>query len=660
VKTTASAGIAITLLTAVLALPAIAAEPQTPNGYPGTAAAPVPVPKTVLEKYVGEWVYPDGNSVAVRLKGDTLFREVPGQSVPFVPLSETRFRLGPVFTAEFVIEQGSRMTQIITDGAAVEYRLHRKGDKPAAPPAPAAAVRVPRPVLERYVGEYEYLPGQMSRTDLSVTIRLKGDTLLGLGSGMRETVLTPLSETRFQLGSTSLVWEFESDQANGVTLVMGSGFQQMMARLKAKRPRAAAPETPAGQAVSEWLNAFNGGDTGKLRAFFDRYQSSQLATVYANLRQQTGGFDLISIEKSEPRYIEFVVKERASEIRAVGVVELNNEAAPGMKQWTLLAIPEGKQLADFSVDAARRASVIERAIAALNNDYVFSAVAQKMAADVRSRLNRGDFDKVTNGITFAARLTEAFREVSHDKHLRVNFSPGGAPKPSKAAAAGAPDSCGVTATLEQNGKIGIIKLNGFANLTPHCGGEATEAIGFVADADALIFDLRENGGGDARMVAFISSYLFDQRTHLNDVLTRRRDASGRLIVPDQFWAHESWANDPEPPGRKYGGKKPVYVLTSSATFSAAEEFTYNLQALKRATVVGEQTGGGAHPTRPSPIDENFSIGVPFARSVNPITETNWEGTGVTPDVKVPAAQALETAKNLILGRRLSDVHDSAS
>jgi C-terminal processing protease CtpA/Prc len=116
--------------------------------------------------------------------------------------------------------------------------------------------------------------------------------------------------------------------------------------------------------------------------------------------------------------------------------------------------------------------------------------------------------------------------------------------------------------------------------------------------------------------------------------------------PDEFSTQEFWANDPEVPGRKYGGTKPVYVLTSGVTFSAAEEFTYNLKALKRATIVGEPTGGGAHPTRGEPIDDQFSIGVPFARSVNPITMTIWEGTGVTPDVTVPAALALVTAMRL--------------
>lgn len=100
------------------------------------------------------------------------------------------------------------------------------------------------------------------------------------------------------------------------------------------------------------------------------------------------------------------------------------------------------------------------------------------------------------------------------------------------------------------------------------------------------------------------------------------------------------------PGKKFGDGKPVYVLTSARTFSGGEEFTYDLKNLKRATIIGEKTGGGAHPVRGQRIDEHFMIGVPFARAINPITKTNWEGTGVEPDVKVPAAEALATAQKL--------------
>lgn len=399
-------------------------------------------------------------------------------------------------------------------------------------------------------------------------------------------------------------------------------------------PSPTAPATPVGRAVSEWLDAFNSADSTKLRAYFDQYQLVRSMTGQLNQRQLTGGFDLISVEKSKPRYIEFVVKERARDVQAVGVIELNAEGTPGMKQSSLVMIPPGKQFADFTIDSARRANVIERAAENLNSAYVFPEVAQKMAADARARLRRGEYNDVTNGITFAARLTEHFREVSKDKHLGVNFSAGAGPQgPPPGAAPSGPPSCGFTASMAPEGNVGVIKFNGFANPN-QCGGEATKALEVVADAGALIVDLRENGGGSPAMVAYISSYLFDQRTHLNDIWTRGTNETA------EYWTHDV-------PGRKYGGTKPVYVLTSSFTFSAAEEFTYNLQSLKRATIVGEQTRGGAHPTRGMQIDNQFSMGVPFARSINPITRTNWEGTGITPDVKVPAGQALETAKKLI-------------
>ena len=198
----------------------------------GQRQGAVRVPVPVLERYVGEWVYPDGNSVMVRRSGDTLFREVPGQRVPFVPISDTLFRLGPVFTAEFVIDQAGGITQILSDGSGVEFRLSRKGSRPAVLPAPPAAVRVPRSVLERYVGTYEYIPGQMKRTDLRIVVRLKGDTLMrDVGDWQ---VLTPISETRFRVAGTSLMVEFVVDDA-GVTQVLGSGGQQMLARLTSKR-----------------------------------------------------------------------------------------------------------------------------------------------------------------------------------------------------------------------------------------------------------------------------------------------------------------------------------------------------------------------------------------------------------------------------------------
>jgi C-terminal processing protease CtpA/Prc len=158
---------------------------------------------------------------------------------------------------------------------------------------------------------------------------------------------------------------------------------------------------------------------------------------------------------------------------------------------------------------------------------------------------------------------------------------------------------------------------------------------YLAHADAIIIDLRENGGGDPKMIALVSTYLFSKPTHLNDLWERKSNTT------QQYWTL------PYVPGNRLEDK-PAYVLTSKRTFSGAEEFSYNLKNLKRATIVGETTGGGAHPVRGQRIDDHFIIGVPFARAINPISKTNWEGTGVEPDVKVPAAEALATAQKLAI------------
>lgn len=154
-----------------------------------------------------------------------------------------------------------------------------------------------------------------------------------------------------------------------------------------------------------------------------------------------------------------------------------------------------------------------------------------------------------------------------------------------------------------------------------------------ANSDALIVDLRQNGGGDPAMVQLISSDLFDEPTHLNSLYFRAEDSL------EEFWTLD------EVVGQRMADN-PVFVLTSSSTFSAAEEFTYNLKCLGRATIVGETTGGGAHPGGVTPLHESLSVFIPAGRAINPITGTNWEGTGVIPDVPVEANAALDKALEL--------------
>jgi hypothetical protein len=404
------------------------------------------------------------------------------------------------------------------------------------------------------------------------------------------------------------------------------------------------PETPAGRTLKAWLVAFNSGDRALMEAYYKKYDPSKSVDDEKRFRDMTGGFDLLKILKSEPLQVEFLVKEKRGDTQAVGKIDVKDGEPALVADFGLRAIPPGTSVSDldFKIDAKTRARVIDGAIENLNSFYVSPELAKKMEDSVRARQNKGEYDSLNDGDAFATKLTENFREVSHDKHLRVNFSPAKIPE----RPAGPPDAnaiaeyrkqmekvnCGFDKVEILSGNVGYVKFDMFAD--PNiCGPTAVAAMNFLANVDAIIFDLRENGGGDPKMVALVSTYLFSEQTHLNDLWERKSDSTS------QYWTL------PYVPGKRLEGK-PAFVLTSKQTFSGAEEFTYNLKNLKRATIVGETTGGGAHPVSGHRIDDHFMIGVPFAKAVNPVSKTNWEGTGVEPDVKVSAADALTTAQKL--------------
>jgi C-terminal processing protease CtpA/Prc len=192
------------------------------------------------------------------------------------------------------------------------------------------------------------------------------------------------------------------------------------------------------------------------------------------------------------------------------------------------------------------------------------------------------------------------------------------------------DNFGIHRVERLDGNIGYLDLR---RVPPpgNAGPAITAAMELVAGTYALIIDLRRNGGGSPEGVTLWCSYLIaEQPTRLNDIFHADTGETR------QFWSH------PYLPGSRYTDR-PVYVLTSSRTFSGGEDFCYTLQAMGRAEVIGETTGGGAHPTRPFPISAAVHIGIPFARSINPITRTNWQGIGVIPDTQVPADQAYSVA-----------------
>jgi len=302
---------------------------------------------------------------------------------------------------------------------------------------------------------------------------------------------------------------------------------------------------------------------------------------------------------------------------------------------------------DRAIDAATKHEVLDACAAALKRGYIFEDTAARVADALRARESAAAYENVTSSADFARQVTEDMQAISHDKHLRLFYrakpsAEGGAaasPSPEERARHERMDTqanYGFERVERLEGNIGYLDLRMLAAPTPRAQEVAAAAMTFLAETDALIIDLRRNGGGSPHMVAYVSSYLFDERTHLNDLYWR---AAGRT---DEFWTEATVT------GRKFGRSKPVFVLTSRTTFSGAEEFAYNLQSLKRATIVGETTGGGAHPGGEQRVGEDFVLWLPRGRAINPVTKTNWEGTGVAPDVAVPADAALDKAKELAL------------
>jgi hypothetical protein len=308
---------------------------------------------------------------------------------------------------------------------------------------------------------------------------------------------------------------------------------------------------------------------------------------------------------------------------------------------------------DLTIDAAARTQVIDAILKRLNDSYVFPEVAKKMEQSIRERVAKQEYDQITSAKQFATTLTNDLQAVSHDKHLRVRYSyesiPERGPRREPTAEEREQRKRDLTwlnhgfGTVERlPGNIGYLEFFNFAD--EELGADTVAAaMNFINGTDALIIDMRKNGGGNPAMVALVCSYLFGpEPVHLNDLYWREGNQT------QEFWTKKELA------GKRYLNKD-VYVLTSKRTFSGAEEFTYNLKNLKRATIIGETTGGGAHPGGGFRISEHFGMFVPTGRAISPITKTNWEGTGVTPDISVPADQALIVARLMALKKSLATV-----
>ena len=400
------------------------------------------------------------------------------------------------------------------------------------------------------------------------------------------------------------------------------------------------PNTPAGNAVRSWLAAFNSGDRSRIESF-DRAHAPWLALDgMMRRRTLTGGYDLLRVEGGGDFWIVFRARERKSSAEVIGSMVVRSYQP---RHVTLLSFaPAGAHSTEVNLDEAERTRVIDGAAKLLDEYYLYPDVARKVSVKLEALRGHGEYRGITDGEIFAIRLGDDLVGLSGDKHIGVDFFANSAPDPQSRGDPRwlAATNCGFEKADHLPPNIGYLKLTAFDE-PKYCTRTAIAAMNFLADSDALIIDLRDSHGGAPRMATLIASYLFDKRTHFDDI-----------DYPTTHYVEHLWTR-PNLPGKKFTGK-PVFVLTASSTFSAGEEFAYDLKSLKRATVVGETTGGGAHVMAPHRIDDHFFIRIPFARFVNPITKTDWEGTGVEPDVKVSAAQALAVAEKLAAGKISSD------
>lgn len=424
-------------------------------------------------------------------------------------------------------------------------------------------------------------------------------------------------------------------------VLLGIGGSVAQAGAHAGAP-VATPDTPAGHTLQAWLDAFNSGERAKLEAYVKNIDHSESVDGMLGFRNQTGGFDLLEILSSEPLHIRFKVKEKRGPTNAAGNIVVKDGHPPTIETFGLGAVPPGAVIENVTIDDAERKKVLDGVISSLNEYYVEPSVAKQMSDAIRAREAKGEYASITDGDLLAEHISKDLEAVAHDKHLHVQFTSykqpaDPAPTPEDDARWHEQmlrDNCAFNKVEILPNNVGYIKFDGFMD-AEFCGPTVVAAMAFVAHTDALIFDIRQNGGGQPSMVTMIASYLFDKPTHLIDIYNRKEDKT------TQNWTLSYL------PGTRLP-KIPVYVLTSKRTFSGAEEFAFDLKNQKRAVIVGETTGGGAHPVSGHPVADYFMIAVPFAKSLDPITGTNWEGTGVAPDVSVPADDALATAGKLVL------------
>lgn len=290
--------------------------------------------------------------------------------------------------------------------------------------------------------------------------------------------------------------------------------------------------------------------------------------------------------------------------------------------------PPNQTISASTFDAAVRRDVVAKLSEALRDRYIFPEVGERAAARISAALAAGEYDGLADRTAFVQRLDADVRAIAKDKHLNI-FSPIGAP-PSSGPARPASEE-GVTRADRLAGGIGYVEVVGFP---PPQGFKPVidRAMSALKGSRGLIIDVRRNGGGSPESVAYLVSYLVKPGRALSTIISR--------TPKTKDFTRQTFSSMPTPVSF---AEVPVYVLTSKDTFSGGEDFAYTAQAFKRGTIIGEVTGGGANPAGPVDLGHGVIAIIPFGRSENPVTKTNWEGRGVKPDVAVAASEGLEVA-----------------
>ena len=310
---------------------------------------------------------------------------------------------------------------------------------------------------------------------------------------------------------------------------------------------------------------------------------------------------------------------------------------------------------EVHLDETSRQNVITSLIKQLEDGYVFPRKAITIGKTLRENQQKKRYINIKSGEKFASTLTSQLQQETGDKHLQIEFNPQGistAKNPEELAASKAFEmdmwrahNFGIEKVERLRFNIGYFKLSAFGPVT-EVGPLLASAMNLLNNMDSLIIDLRGNFGGNEQTVQLLASYLVNKRTHLLNMYKRVSDST-----------EQRWSSD-YVEGKRFAQEKDVYILIDGDSFSAAEDFSYTMKNLKRATLIGENTGGAAHSGESVRLNNHFSLFLPTGRAISPITNKNWEGSGVIPDVPVAAEKALNKAQKVILAKLIANEKDS--